>query len=114
MRVPPSIQALIVRSCTTASIRPAASVFPIEAFAAESDAKFLGVLRVREAVDDPPRIFMKDAVMAFAHRKVEAEGIHESAERTSAFSRRDSDLMWPAAINRGRGKFALGPLNSPH
>jgi hypothetical protein len=50
---------------------------------------------------------MKDAVMPFAHRKVEAEGIHESAERTSAFSRRDSDLMWPAAINRGRGKFAL-------
>ena len=107
MRVLPSIQALSVRSCTTASIRPAASVFRIEAFAAESDAKFLGVLRVREAVDDPPLIFMKDAVMAFAHRKVEAEGIHESAERTSAFSRRDSDLMWPAAINRGRGEFAL-------
>src|SRR5258705_10788160 len=91
MRVLPSIQALSVRSCTTASIRPAASVFRIEAFAAESDAKFLGVLRVREAVDDPPLIFMKDAVMPFAHRKVEAEGIHESAERTSAFSRRDSD-----------------------
>ena len=97
----PSIQALSVRSCTTASIRPAASVLRIEAFAAESDAKFLGVLRVREAVDDPPLIFMKDAVMPFAHRKVEAEGIHESAERTSAFSRRDSDLMRPAAINRG-------------
>ena len=28
----------------------------------------------------------------------------------------DSDLMWPAAIKRGRGKFALffGPIELPH
>ena len=29
---------------------------------------------------------------------------------------RTSDLMWPAAIKRGRGKFALffGPIELPH
>jgi hypothetical protein len=51
-----------------------------------------------------------------AHRKVEAEGIHESAKPTAACSGQDSDLMWPAAIKRGRGKFALffGPIELPH
>jgi hypothetical protein len=64
------------------------------------------VLRVREAVDDPPLVPV-ESVMPLAHRQVEAEGVHESNVRTSAVGRRDSDLMLPAKINRGSGELAF-------
>ena len=75
----------------------------MESFAAKSHAKFLRMLRVREAVDDPPLVLMEDAVMAVAHREVEAEGVHEPTVRPPAIGRRDSDLEWPATINSGGG-----------
>ena len=73
----------------------------MESFAAKSHAEFLGVLRLREAVDDPPLIVTEDAAMPLAHREVEAEGIHESTMRARALGRWERDLVWPAAINRG-------------
>src|SRR6516162_5833938 len=82
-------------------------------FAAKSHAEFLRMLRVREAVDDPPLVLVEDAVMALAHREVEAEGIHEPTVRTPAIGRRDSDLVWPATINRGGGQFAFPPTHRP-
>jgi hypothetical protein len=54
------------------------------------------MLRIREAVDDP-----------LAHREVEAEDVHEPTMRTSAIGRRDSDLVWPAAIDRGGSQLAF-------
>ena len=53
----------------------------MEPFAAKSHAEFLRMLRVREAVDDPPLVLMEDAVMPLAHREVEAEGVHEPTMR---------------------------------
>jgi hypothetical protein len=40
------------------------------------------MLRIREAVDDPPVVLMEDAVTPLAHREVEAEGVHEPTMRT--------------------------------
>jgi hypothetical protein len=59
---------------------------------------------------------MKDAVMPFAHRKVEAEGIHESAERTSCIQ---SPGQRPDVASRDQSRPRLvrpffGALNSPH
>jgi hypothetical protein len=40
-------------------------------FAAKSHAEFLGVLRIREAVDDPPLVVMEDAVMPLLEAEVD-------------------------------------------
>jgi hypothetical protein len=55
-------------------LRPAR--FFQDLFAAKSHAEFLGVLRIREAVDDPPLVLVEDAVVPLAHREVEAERLH--------------------------------------
>src|SRR5438045_2446468 len=73
----------------------------------QSHAKFLGMLCVREAIDDPPLVVVKDAVMPLAHRQVEAESVYEPAVRTPAIVCWKSDLMRPAAIYRGSGKLAF-------
>ena len=87
----------------------------MESFATKSNAEFLRMLRVREAVDDPALVLMEDAVMPLAHREVEAEGVHEPTMRASAIGRRDSDLVWPATIDRGGGKLPfLRPTDLPH
>ena len=49
--------------------------------------------------------------MPLAHRQVEAEGVYEATVRTPAIGRRDSDLMRPAAINRGSGELAFPPAH---
>jgi hypothetical protein len=58
-------------------------------------------------LDDPPPVLMEYAVMPLAHREVEAEGVHEPIMRTPAIGRRDSDLVWPAAIDRGGSQLAF-------
>jgi hypothetical protein len=69
----------------------------IETLTAKPLAEFLRVLRIREAVSDPPLVLMKDAVIPLAHRKVEAKGIHQTAVRPHALDRRQCDLMRPAS-----------------
>ena len=69
------------------------------------------MLRIREAVHNPPFVLMEDAVTPLANRKVEAERVHEATMRTSAIGRRDGDLMWPSTINRGCGQFASPPTH---
>jgi hypothetical protein len=73
------------------------------------------MLRIRETVDDPPLVLMEDAVMPLAHREIEAEGVHEPTVRTPAIGRWDSDLVWPAEINRGGGQLACPSTHTfPH
>jgi len=67
------------------------------------------VLRIREAVNDPPLVSMEYAVMPLAHREVEAERIHEPTMRASALGRWDRDAVWPAAINRGSAHLTFPP-----
>jgi len=65
----------------------------MEPFAAKSHAEFLRMLRVREAIYNPPLVLMEDAALPLAHREVEAEGIHESTMRARALGRWDRDLV---------------------
>ena len=65
------------------------------------------MLRVREAVDNPPLVVMKDTVMPFADRKVEAKRFHETTVRAHALGRWNRDLVWPAAVNRGGAQLAF-------
>ena len=52
--------------------------------------------------------------MPLAHR-VEAEGVYEATLQTPAVGRWDSDLVWPTAINRGRGQLPFPPTHTfPH
>jgi hypothetical protein len=52
--------------------------------------------------------------MPLAHREVEAEGVHEPTMRTPAIGRRDSDLVWPAAIAAAVSSPFLRPMELPH
>ena len=56
---------------------------------------------------------MEDAALPLAHREVEAEGVHEPTVRPPAIGRWDSDLVWPASINRGGGQLAFPPTHGP-
>jgi hypothetical protein len=67
------------------------------------------MLCICEAVDEPPLVLVTNAVLALAHREIEAECVHEPAVRTSAIDRWEPadqsrlQLTFPAA-------HALSPL----
>ena len=71
----------------------AAPILRIEPFAAKSDAEFLGVLRVCEAIDHPPLVLVEHAVMP---------SFVNSPKRTSDSSEA-AGILSPKCANAGWG-----------